>query len=460
MMHGRRLLESISSALGTAGEERQAADAGKRGKPAGGSSGGEKAGAKAKPRRARHPGAAQKRFEPDETVDVDAEECPFCRSRHVSRGKGFSLHQVIDIMVRRLVKHFIVWDAVCGDCGRHFRAAPPPDALCGLGTGAAALAAFLTALGVSRRKIEAFFRQVFGMEISQGGIQNCLDRASAAVEPHYGAIGRESRRVPVGHVDETASPVFGPAGKRKHWLWALVSSALCFFMILDTRSAGAFAELVGDWAGILVSDGFAVYLKWAGEARQSCLAHLLRKARKFAEDPVPEIARGGRWILAELGRLNEMEDNPPTNGEYMAWKGRFSRWVRKYEAFGGELGTYARHLRREAGCIVTFLSYEGVEPTNNRCERAIRPYVCRRKTSFGCTSPHGEADIARLLTLHETCRLNGRSTYAELKTALEHRARGRTPSLYWIRKAGMKSGARSPRNYAPNRLARPAEWYE
>ena len=248
MMHGRRLLESISSALGTAGEERQAADAGKREKPAGGSSGGEKAGAKAKPRRARHPGAARKRFEPDETVDVDAEECPFCRSRHVSRGKGFSLYQVIDIAVRRLVKHFIVWDAVCGDCGRHFRAAPPPDALCGLGTGAVPLAAFLTALGVSRRKIEAFFRQVFGMEISQGGIQNCLDRASAAVEPRYGAIGRESRRVPAGHVDETTSPVFGPAGKRKHWLRALASSALCFFMILDTRSAGAFAELVGDWA--------------------------------------------------------------------------------------------------------------------------------------------------------------------------------------------------------------------
>ena len=97
---------------------------------------------------------------------------------------------------------------------------------------------------------------------------------------------------------------------------------------------------------------------------------------------------------------------------------------------------------------------------NNRCERAIRPYVCRRKTSYGCTSAHGEVDISRLLTLHETCRLNGRSTYEELKTALEHHARGRTPSLYWIRKAGMKSGAKPPGNYALNRLARPAEWYE
>ncbi len=459
MMRGRRLLEDICSALGISGEEKRKPDKGKResGKE---SSAGRRDGAKARPRRARHPGASQKIYRADETVDVDAQECPRCRSRRVRRGAAGVLHQVIEIAVKRIVKHFIVWESVCAECGCRFRAPLPPDARYGFGIEAAALVSFLTALGMTRRKIGEFFRQVCRTDISQGGIQNCLDRASGAAEPHYGAIGRESRRVPVGHVDETGSPTFGPAGRRKHWLWALVSSALCFFMILDTRSAGAFIQLVGDWAGILVSDGFAVYLKWAGEARQSCLAHLLRKARKFAEDPVPEIARGGRWILAELGRLNKMADNPPTSGEYMAWKGRFSRCVRKYEAFGGELGAYARHLRREADCIVTFLKYEGVEPTNNRCERAIRPYVCRRKTSYGCTSAHGEVDISRLLTLHETCRLNGRSTYEELKTALEHRARGRTPSLYWIRKAGMKSGAKSPGNYALNRLARPAEWYE
>ncbi|MCR5259445.1 MAG: transposase [Desulfovibrio sp.] len=291
--------------------------------------------------------------------------------------------------------------------------------------------------------MQAFFAQVCGIDISQGAIQNCLNRASEAVRPHRDAVARESGGGcrPRGRDNE---PSLRACGRKKHWLWALVSSTLCFYMILDSRSAGAFIQLVGDWAGILVSDGFAVYLKWAGEARQSCLAHLLRKAKKLEEDPVPEIVRGGRWILAGLRRLNKMADNPPTSGEYMDWKGRFSWWGRKYEAFGGELGACARHLWREVDCIVTFLDYEGVDPANNRCERAVRSHVCRRKTSFGCASAHGEVDIARFLTLHETCRLNGRSTYEELKKALEHRARGRPPSLYWIRKAGMKSGTKSP----------------
>ena len=224
----------------------------------------------------------------------------------------------------------------------------------------------------------------------------------------------------------------------------MVSSTLCFFMIMDTRSAKAFAGLVCNWNGILVSDGYAPYLKWPGTARQSCLAHLIRKAKKFAEDPSPEIARGGRWILSELRRMVKMAHNPPTFGEYAAWRGRFLRWCRKYKGFGGGLGAYAATLLRESDHIVTFLMNDGVDPTNNRCERALRPYVCRRKTSFGSTSPHGEADISRLLTLHETCRLNGRSTYAELIMALEHYARNTTPSLYWIRKAGMKSGAMPP----------------
>ena len=404
---------------------------------------------KSKPRKARHPGATQKILKPDEMIDVEPDECPYCHGHEFTRGDGHTLYQALDLLVKSVVRHYLVWDCTCDSCGRHLRAGIPREAKAGLGPGIGAAVTLLTTLGLSRRKIQAFFKQACGIDVSQGGIQKCLDRASAATKPHYDAIAREVRRSRVAHVDETTSPLFGPAGRKRHWLWAMVSSRLCYFMIMNTRSAKAFAGLVGDWAGILVSDGYALYLKWSGTARQSCLAHLIRMARKFAEDSSPEIARGGRWILAELRRLVKMAHNPPTFGEYAAWRGRFLRCVRKYKDFEGELGTYATTLLREADHIVTFLTHDGVDPTNNRCERALRPYVCRRKTSFGSTSPHGEADISRILTLHETCRLNGRSTYAELKTALEHYARGTTPSLYWIRKAGIKAGSMPPRNYSP-----------
>ena len=455
MMRGRRLLESIQSALGIDGEENRLPDSSsKKEKENSGDAipDGDKTGGKATPRKARHPGATQKIQKPDAVIDVEPDECPCCHGREFTRADTHSLYQVLDVVLKSFVKHYIIWNCTCAHCGRHIRAGIPSEAMSGFGSGIAASVALLTSLGVSRRKIQAFFKQACGIDISQGGIQKCLDRASAATKPHYDAIAREVRRSRVAHVDETSSPLFGPAGRKRHWLWAMVSSTLCYFMILNTRSAKAFAGLVGDWAGILVSDGYAPYLKWSGTARQSCLAHLIRKARKFAEDSSPEIARGGRWILAELRRLVKMAHNSPTNGEYAAWKGRFLRCVRKYKDVGGELGTYAATLLREVDHIVTFLYYEGVDPTNNRCERAIRPYVCRRKTSFGSTSLHGEDDISKLLTLHETCRLNGRSTYVEMKTALEHYARGTTPSLYWIRKAGMKAGTIPPWIYQSQRF--------
>jgi transposase len=462
MMRGRRLLESINSVLYPAGEEKPRPDRKtKAEKDAGGdASGREKARGSSAPRKARHPGATQKIYTPDETKDIYPRECPRCHCREFVRTRKYSLFQVLELVLKKIVTHYRVWECTCKGCGMHVRAEVPPEARWGFGPGFAAATAVLTLLGLTRRKLQAFYRMVGQIEISQGGIQKCLDRASAASEPLFMGALRQIRRVAVAFIDETKSRLFGPAGKVTHWLWAMVCPTLCVFMIQETRSAEAFARLIGDWAGILVSDGFVVYLKWAGKARQSCLAHLMRRAKKFEEDPSPEIAQGGRWIRSELGHLIEMTDSPPTKGQYAAWRGRFMRCVRKYSEFGGELGAYARHLQREADCIVTFLKYEGVDPTSNAVERALRPYVCRRKISFGQTSRHGEVDISRLLTLHETCRRNGRSTYEELKNALECHAKGKTPSLYWIRKAGMKSGATSPRNYAPNRLARPAEWYE
>ena len=72
---------------------------------------------------------------------------------------------------------------------------------------------------------------------------------------------RQIRRVAAAFIDETKSRLFGPAGKVTHWLWAMACPTLCVFMIQETHSAEAFARLIGDWAGILVSDGFVVYLK-------------------------------------------------------------------------------------------------------------------------------------------------------------------------------------------------------
>ena len=56
----------------------------------------------------------------------------------------------------------------------------------------------------------------------------------------------------------------------------------------------------------------------------------------------------------------------------------------------------------------TFALAEGVEPTNNAAERALRHAVCWRKTSFGTDSPVGSRFVERMLTAIESCRRQAR----------------------------------------------------
>ena len=78
----------------------------------------------------------------------------------------------------------------------------------------------------------------------------------------------------------------------------------------------------------------------------------------------------------------------------------------------------------------TFIEKEGVEPTNNSAERALRCAVQWRKTSFGSRSPGGEVAMARLLTVARTCRLQNRNSLHYLAHAIRaHRCGHPVPSL-------------------------------
>jgi transposase len=50
----------------------------------------------------------------------------------------------------------------------------------------------------------------------------------------------------------------------------------------------------------------------------------------------------------------------------------------------------------------TFVRHEGVEPTNNAAERAIRPGVLWRKGSFGTQSPEGSRFVETMMTVVAT----------------------------------------------------------
>src|SRR4249919_1930741 len=98
----------------------------------------------------------------------------------------------------------------------------------------------------------------------------------------------------------------------------MANETVAFYMIHPHRSKVAFAALIEEWTGLLVSDGYGVYQDWVTQ-RQTCLAHLIRTARGRAQRRDPAISACGNAALRELQRLCHMAHEPPTGGQWQAW---------------------------------------------------------------------------------------------------------------------------------------------
>ena len=84
-----------------------------------------------------------------------------------------------------------------------------------------------------------------------------------------------------------------------------------------------------------------------------------------------------------------MATAPPTGGEWRGWYARLCKLIDQYHARTDEAGRFARRLLREMDSLWVFLAQYGVEPTNNRAERALRFGVLWRKRSLGTASDKG-----------------------------------------------------------------------
>jgi transposase len=383
-----------------------------------------------------HPGHRQALFPPTMVQELRPERCP-CGHTTFALTTPYHTHQVLELPPIALeVTHWVLHRGWCPDCGRWSKAQVPAEHTTGYGPRLSALMSELAgAYGNGRRMVQTFCASVLQIPISLGAIQKVLDRVAQAIEPHYSAIAKQARHAPVNYIDETAWYCLNTL----EWLWVMASERVAFYMIHPRRSKEAFAALIDDWTGILVSDGYGVYQNWV-QARQTCLAHLIRTARSLAERQNAELAACGAWVLAELQRLCHMATAPPTGGEWRAWYARLCRWIDQYHDRADEAGRFARRLLREMDSLWVFLAQHGVEPTNNRAERALRCGVLWRKRSLGTASEKGNRWVERILSLRETCRLHARATYTVLVEAMTSLFHGQPPDLSWIN-AGVSTSA-------------------
>ena len=375
-----------------------------------------------------HCGHLQQLLDPTEVLAVKPQVCS-CGNRKFDPVESFYTHQQIELPEIELrVTHFKLHRGYCSRCGKSVSARLAPAQRPGYGPRMSALIAELSGMqGVSRLAVQQFLSSVLGVAISTGALQKVIDRVSNALEPAYERIGQVARSESVGYIDETSW--FKTA--KLHWLWVMVTASVALYLVHPHRSRQAFKELVRHWQGILVSDNFRVYQDWVNQ-RQSCLSHYTRKARGLSESLDNEIARFGKQMLSLLQQLCHFAHAPPGPRKWENFYSQFILLLMLFETADNDAGKLARSLAAEMDSLWVFLDENGVDPTNNRAERALRFGVIWRKRCFGSQSDKGERWVERILSLKETCRLKSKTSFPVLVELVQAYFKEQQPNLAWI----------------------------
>jgi len=350
--------------------------------------------------------------------------------------------QVIELPeVRPFLEEHVFLACTC-PCGPPTRLPVPPWISRGQGLNLQAHVAYYTGVArLARRLTQTVLAELHGVNLSLGGLQNQLHDTAAACAPLYEELQQALPEQPHLHIDETSYP----HQAQLHWLWVFVAPCFVFFALARRRSSAVLKEYLGRaFAGIVICDRFSAYLKYGKDCLvgllQHCWAHLIREAKALGSAP----AHGQSEPFAVLVRR---QFGAILRLWHATLRGRLSRaqLIEKSRSLVEQMrelfvtnqahgppavAKYCKGVLKRWQSLWTFLEHEGIEPTNNRAERMIRPAVQTRKLSFTTRSQAGQRLRAVLLTMTQSCRLQGRNAYQFLRLALlAHRGQGPRPSL-------------------------------
>ena len=347
-------------------------------------------------------------------------------------------YQLLELLVgKRHITEFRRHAVKCPRCGHRTRAAYDREVIPAspFGPELVAKVAVLTgAYHLSRRHAQQLLREFFGVVISLGSISAIEERASAALKPAYEEAEQAVQDADVKHADGTTWLRAGALLS----LWTLASVTVTVYKILANGQSETIRSMFGALKGILVSDRAKVFGFWAMKFRQICWAHLLRKFISFAERDGPA-GTIGRELVQYTALVFEywhaFETGQFTRDELVTWmrplQVQFEAALRRAVAADiARLSGSCADILQHGDALWTFVTHDGVSPTNNDAERALRPFVLWRKRSFGCQSERGERFAERVMTAVQSLRKQGRDVLDFLvRSVTAHATGGEAPAL-------------------------------
>ena len=366
---------------------------------------------------------------PDEIVRCFLTNCPDCGSP-VSRTSSCQSHTIVDIpKLTELLAQTVQYDIEqqwCGNCHVRVMATVPqvlPHAKVGLNTIILVLIYRYTC-HIPLAKIRYLLKTCYQLDLTEGAVQNILDRAKDWFAGQYNQLLVMLRAARIKHADETGWKI----GRIRAWIWGFFTKQLAYYVASPSRGGAVPAKVLFDvdkvedlpteidLLQLLIRDDYRGYWKLP-LLQQSCWSHLLRFAwEEYQSAPKKaEICRL-RTILKTLYRklakaLTQSDARRSKVYDY-AW-GVLQQIIQATFATDQAKAVRTR-ITNQGRSLLTALKFEGAELTNNYAERNIRPLAVARKISGGSRSNEGAEILAVNASIVQTIRIQNKDMVTTL----------------------------------------------
>lgn len=281
-----------------------------------------------------------------------------------------------------------------------------------------------------------------GITIGRSTLTHFVQRVAELLRPIYNAQVHSIVSSQVLTMDETPIRAGRKAkGKMKMgYFWPIYGDGdEMAFPFSPSRALAVVQEVLGEFCGVLQTDGYEVYARYAqkinGLVHAQCWSHT-RRLFVQAEPVEPQLAGRAldligslydqelqireRTLTDEKKQLYRAEHCKPIVDEFFAWltQAMDEQLLLPTSPFT-KAANYA--LEREASLRV-FLEYPNVAVDTNHLEREIRPIAIGRKNWLFCWTEVGAQDVGVIQSLLVTCRLQGVHPYTYLVDVLQRMA--------------------------------------
>ena len=365
-----------------------------------------------------HRGATRKKpTKIDEYHDIYPTRCATCGSTEITVYETSEDHLVEDLEIKVKTVCFRHHYGYCKKCQKTIYI--PKDACeipkSNIGPVARAVGGYLHYLGISFRKTQQIFENIFGLEITHSSFVDFDNQLGENGGRLYEQIKLLVRHSSIIHGDETGWRVSGI----NHWLWGFTNQDAALYRIERSRGSKVVEDTLGKkYRGVIISDFYSAYNRIKAKGKQKCLGHLLKEVKSIEEKN--NFSAGSlEWLFCDrlkatlkigLEVWDKFRIGEKVLGDLQQTKEMMAQVLTELVLCPSEDNNIKRlqkRLIKHNAELLTFLDHPEIEPTNNRAERQLRPNVIMRKITFGNRSESGARNHQVIMSIIHTARLNG-----------------------------------------------------